>query len=101
MSIVQFNVDKAEWVGDEQDGCYVQVQHLSKGPDLAAAKGIGAALIYAAEGWYCTVVVDCDSAGFVADLHTDAGPFESKDEALEYGHAQAADWCLANQVSFT
>lgn len=76
---MEFNPDKAEWIGDEQDGCYVQVE----GQDSE---------------WYCTVVVDSGTGAFVEDLYTNHGPFETKDEALEWGHCQATEWCLTNEV---
>jgi hypothetical protein len=89
MTIVQFDVDEAEWVGDEHDGCYVQVQYID-GMDEGDC----------CEGWYATVVVDSDTGSFVDDLETDTGPFETKDEALEHGYTVAANWCIDNGVSF-
>ena len=80
MTIVNFNVDDARYVGDEEDGCYYQV---AEGPD----------------GWYLTVVVDCDSAGFVADYTTDDGPYDSEDEAWTAGHDAGMEWCYTNEVN--
>ncbi len=79
--IVQFDADRAEYVGDEEDGVYYLV---SEGAD----------------GWYMTAVVDCDSAGFVADLYTDEGPYETEDAALAAGKGAAIDWCINNQVNW-
>ena len=92
MRVVDFNADEAEWIGDEDDGCYVQVAEQTR---EAFTAGTGLPL----PGWYCTVVIDCDTASFVQDLYTDEGPFETKDEALEFGHCSATEWCLLNGVN--
>ena len=89
MPIIDFNPDEAEWVGDEQDGCYVQTQYVD-GMDEGDCD----------EGWYVTVVVDSETGSFVEDLHTDAGPFATKDEAEECGVSWATDWCLTNSVNW-
>lgn len=74
-------VDSASYVGDEQDGCYYSAGH---GPN----------------GWYYTVVVDCDSAGFVDTIVSDDGPYNTEDDAKQAGKNQAIDWCLTNHVSY-
>jgi len=74
------NVVSADYVGDEIDGCYVSV---GQGPD----------------GWYNSVLVDCDSAGFVDSLYIDAGPSATEPEALQAGRDAASDWCIENSVS--
>lgn len=89
--IVQFNADDAEWIGDENDGCYVQIAEQTS-EEYQSGTGLPK------PGWYCTVVLDCETGSFVEDLHTDAGPFETADEALEFGHAVATDWCITNGV---
>ena len=81
MPIVTFNVDEARYVGDDEDGCYYQ-----------AAEG--------EDGWYVTIVVDCDSAGFVSDHTTDDGPYPSEDDAWEAGRSGSMDWCLEMGVAF-
>lgn len=81
MSIVEFDVDEAEYIGDEEDGCYVAV-----GRDD--------------DGWYYTVVVDCNTASFVEDLATDIGPYGTREDALEGGRSCAIDWCLTNGISY-
>lgn len=91
MPIVDFNPDEAEWIGDERDGCYVQTQHVDGSSEASGDID---------EGWYVTVVVDSETGSFVEDLHTDAGPFKTKDEAEEYGVSMATDWCLTNNVSW-
>lgn len=78
-AIVQFDADKADYLGDEQDGCYYQVAECD-----------GA--------YYCTVVVDCDTAGFVDNLYTDEGPFDTIEQAADFGHDAAYDWCAENGV---
>src|SRR5512147_909945 len=80
-TIVPFSVDEATYVGDENDGCYYQV---AEGPD----------------GWYVTVVVDCDTASFVDTLVKDDGPCPTKKHAEETGRNTAVDWCVTNGVSF-
>jgi hypothetical protein len=79
--IVQFDVDEATYIGDEEDGVYYQV-----------GSGEG--------GWYMTAVVDCDSAGFVDNLVVDDGPYISETEALRAGKSCAIDWCLSNDISY-
>jgi hypothetical protein len=86
MSIISFDVDQAEWVGDEQDGCYVYVEEVASGEHKP--------------GWYTTVVVDSETGSFVDNLCSDQGPFETRDEALESGMCVACDWCLTNAVSW-
>ena len=82
IGIVKFNADQAEWIGDHQDGCYVQAE-MWRGK------------------WYCTIVVDSETGSFVDDLHTDAGPFDSEEEAMDYGVGLAIMWCADNRVSYT
>lgn len=81
MSIVDFDADKATWVGDDQDGCYLQVE---KGP----------------AGWYFTLVVDSETGGFCLPMLLDAGPFQTEDEAREAAVEQATEWCIANDVDW-
>jgi hypothetical protein len=84
MRIVNFNADHAEWIGDHQDGCYIQTgQH----PHLR-------------NQWFCTIVVDSETGSFVDDLHTDAGPFDTEQEAMDYGVSLAIGWCSENRVSY-
>ena len=82
MSIVNFDVDEATWIGDDKDGCYVQV-----GSD--------------ADGWYYTVVIDSETGHFVDDLATDIGPYATKEEARQGGASCAIDWCLTNNVEYS
>lgn len=77
--IVPFDVDVAAYYGNGKDGCYYQT---AKGPD----------------GWYVTVVVDCETGSFVQDLVTDDGPHPSEESAESMGHETAVDWCLENDV---
>jgi hypothetical protein len=79
MTIVDFNADEATWIGDEQDGCYFQV---GKGPD----------------GWYVTVVVDCETNKSVDNLYTDQGPFANEWLAIQEGLGLSIDWCVTNGV---
>lgn len=79
MTIVKFDADEAEWVGDEKDGCHVAV-----GKDD--------------DGWYYTVVVDSDTGAFVQDLAADIGPYGTREEALRDGKSQAVEWCIENRV---
>lgn len=71
--IVPFDVDEADWVGDEEDGVYV---HAAAGPD----------------GWYVTTVVDSETGSFVDDYETDDGPYRSYAEALAAGVSAATEW---------
>lgn len=89
MTIVQFDPDTADgYIGDEADGCYYKVQWSDGEPGGGGH----------AKGYYCTIVVDCDTAGFVEDLENDAGPFDTKEQALNYGRNSAIDWCINNRV---
>ena len=78
--IVTFNSEHAEYVGDEDDGCYYQV-----------AQGPG--------GWYVTVVVDCNTGSFCMDIVTDDGPYSSESKALQAGSDAAWTWCIDNEVT--
>jgi hypothetical protein len=75
--IAEVDVDEAWYVGDEDDGVYVQT---AKGPD----------------GWYVSGMVDSDTGSFVDDFETDAGPFDTEKEALSYMTGSAADWYYEN-----
>ncbi len=71
--------------GDGEDGCLIRVGRGENGK------------------WYTTIVVDCNgpnSSQFTEDLETDAGPFDSRKEASDYGNSQAIDWCLFNHVAY-
>ncbi len=81
-TIVQWDIDEAEYVGSEEDGCYFQV---AKGP----------------RGWYVTTVVDCNSAGFVDTLHSDDGPYRTRAAALEAGRDTATEWCINNSIDYS
>lgn len=61
--IVAIDWDEATYVGNEEDGCYV---NTARGPDSR---------------WYVTVCVDCNTAHFVAPLVQDDGPYDSEEEA--------------------
>jgi hypothetical protein len=78
--IVKFNVEYADYVGDEDDGCYYQ-----------AGQGPGG-------NWYVTVVVDCGTGSFCMDLVTDEGPYPSEEQAKMAGRDAACDWCHDNDV---
>lgn len=80
-AIVKFSADLADYEGDDYDGCYYQT-----GSD--------------GHWWYVTVVVDCDSGGFVEDLVTDHGPFLTQEEAELAGRDVAVGWCLDNHVTW-
>lgn len=77
--IVDFDVDEATYVGDEEDGVYYQV-----------AKG--------RKGWYMTAVVDCNTAAFVDTLVSDDGPYDSEAHAITAGQNCAIEWCMDNDV---
>jgi hypothetical protein len=81
MSIATVSFDDAEYIGDENDGVYVQA---AEGPD----------------GWYVSTVVDCNSASFTEPLVTDDGPYSSEADALAAGRNGAKDWCLDNQIQY-
>lgn len=71
--------DNASYVGDEFDGAYYSV---GRGP----------------RGWYLTVLVDCDTAGFMDVIVNDQGPYGTEDVALEEGKNAATEWCWDNNV---
>lgn len=77
------DVDTAEYIGDSEDGVYFAV----------AAKG--------SHAWYWSALVDSDSAGFVASLVEDAGPYESQEAAHEAARDRAREWCHDNDVTLT
>lgn len=81
MNIVEFNVDHASYVGDDEDGCYYQT---AEGPD----------------GYYVTVVVDCGTSSFTADYAVDDGPYGTEEEARKAGEAHAQEWCINNEVEW-
>lgn len=81
-TIAEVDLDEAEYVGDEQDGVYVQA---AQGPD-----GM----------WYVSTVVDSNTGNFVDSLETDDGPYGSYSEAMEAGKGTAAEWCIDNGVDF-
>ena len=78
--IVESDWDDATYIGDEDDGVYINV---GQGPDGK---------------WYMTAVVDCNTASFVEDLTIDDGPFDTEEEAQEAGLNAAGDWCSDNDV---
>lgn len=78
---IDFNVDDAIYVGDEEDGVYYQVE---QGP----------------RGWYVTTVVDSNTGGFVDTLEDTAGPFATQAEAMLHGRDVAVGWGFDNQVEF-
>ena len=78
------DIDDAQYIGDEQDGCYVR---LGEGRD---ADGKAA--------FYVTVTVD--SAHFVADIVTADGPYATELAAREAGVGAAKDWCCENEVAY-
>lgn len=81
-TIAEVDFDEAEYVGDEEDGVYVQA---AQGPD---------------GGWYVSGVVDSNTGSFVDSLFTDDGPYDSYDEAMDAGKGGAADWCINNNVNY-
>lgn len=80
-TIVDFDPDHAVYIGDGEDGVYVQT-----------AEGEG--------GWYVTTVVDCNTGSFCENGLTDDGPYPTEDEAAGAGVEYAQDWCWSNDVSF-
>jgi len=78
--IAEVDFDDGEYIGDGQDGVYVQA---AEGPD----------------GWYVSTVVDSDTGGFVDSLCKDDGPYPTEKEALRAGRHSAMDWCMENRVS--
>ena len=71
-AIVPSDWDNAWYVGDEEDGCYINV-------------GIGPG------GWYITVVIDSNRRGFTDNLLSDDGPYESEEDALKAAVDASAD----------
>mgnify|MGYP001416510466 CR=1 FL=1 len=69
-------------MGDGEDGVYVNV-----GSD-------------GHQGWYYSLVVDCNSAAFTSTTTLDEGPFNTEQDALAAGRFAAMDWCMANGVVF-
>lgn len=80
-AIVQWDVDAANYLGNEEDGVYWQV-----------AKG--------ADGWYVTVVVDSNTGGFCTNAFTDHGPYQTEGAANTFGQGQAIEWCVYNSVPY-
>lgn len=78
--IVQFNVDAAHYIGDDYDGCYFQVAEV--GGDF-----------------FVTVIVDCDTGGFVHELAHDDGPYPTEAAAEAAGRNAALEWCTINGVT--
>jgi hypothetical protein len=68
-----------EWVGDDQDGCYVKVFECEDGT------------------WRNEVIVDSETGSFVDTLDECDG-FATHEEAMESGKSLAFDWCVENQV---
>jgi hypothetical protein len=79
--VCDVDVDEATYVGDGEDGCYYD----------AAADHDGK--------WYTSVIVDCDTAGFVDTLIQDDGPYDTFEAAMEAGRHYAEDWCVTNGVA--
>ncbi|MDX1421571.1 MAG: hypothetical protein R3322_00435 [Kiloniellales bacterium] len=71
--------DREEYVGDEDDGCYVQ-------------------LFEYADGYHVRVLVDSCTGNFADVLTTFSRP--SLADALRDGMYAAANWCSENAVSF-
>ena len=69
-----------EWIGDENDGCYVRITETT--------------------AYRLEVVVDSDSGGFV-DVMGPATIHETMDAAWEAGRDQAIDWCGENDVDWS
>jgi len=77
--IVDFDTDTATCVGNDEDGCYYQVE---LGPD----------------GWYVTLEVKSEYYGWGEGGETDIGPFLRKEDATQYGHNKAVEWCIDHGV---
>lgn len=77
--IVQWDIDEASYLGDEDNGCYWQTGQGKDGK------------------WYVTVVVD--AAHFVDTIYSDNGPFETEADADQAGKNAASDWCMDNEIS--
>ena len=75
-----FDLIEEQWVGDDDDGCYIRVYEGSKGFDVE-------------------VVVDSETGSFVDTLATLDG-FDTADKAMESGRGMAVEWCIVNEVSF-
>jgi hypothetical protein len=78
---VPYDVDEAEYIGDEQDGCYVQA---GQGPS---------------DKWYVTVVVDSETGSFIDTILDTDGPHETEAAAMECGRDWAFKWCCDNGVN--
>ena len=74
-----FDLIEEQWVGDEEDGCYVRVYKGAKGFDVE-------------------VVVDSETGSFVDTLTTMDG-FDTEAQAMEAGKFAALEWCEVNDVS--
>ena len=71
------NVDKAHYVGDDENGVYFDAKRKDS-------------------GWYLDVMVD--SENFTADIVNGDGPYPTKIVALEEGRALGLQWCFDNDV---
>lgn len=78
-SIVDWDIDEATYVGDEEDGAYYLA---GEGPD----------------GWYVTVLVDCNTSHFTDEIVTDDGPYATREAAEMGGKNAAYGWCGDNGV---
>jgi hypothetical protein len=74
------DVDEATYLGDGDDGCYYDA---AQGPDGK---------------WYASVLVDCETAGFVDTIVSDDGPHDTYEAAMAAGGVWASDWCTDNRV---
>jgi len=70
--------DYEDYIGDEEDGCYVRVTECNS-------------------RFWLTVTVDSNTGHFVDDLLTDE-ECSSLGQAQLWGRTVAIDWCLTNGV---
>lgn len=73
--------DYEEWVGSEEDGCYVRVYECDDG------------------SWRNEVIVDSETGHFV-DTLSECDGFETSDDAMISGRGAATEWCMYNDVDF-
>lgn len=81
-SIVKWDIDAAEYVGDGDNGVYFLVQRYSGSKHK--------------KGWYFTAVVDCEH--FTQDIYTDDGPYRTEKDAERAAFSIAYEWCRDNDV---
>jgi len=85
IAVVSF--DESFYIGDGTDGVYYQV---------GEARGVRGVR----DGWYLSTVVDSDTGGFVQDMDTDDGPYDTFEAAMLAGQDAAGEWCYTNNVNF-